>query len=58
MTRIKIDYDEWYPVYTYSPSDAKRSTIEVDEATLQKISRAFARFDEAQQLLIELYDKS
>lgn len=52
--RIRIDRDEWYPVYSHHQNAtwwAGESTREISDADLSRLNRAFDEFKWAQDLL-------
>ena len=45
--KVKIDWDEWYPVFHVDPRDGRRD-VDVPQETLDRWERIAAEFDAAQ----------
>lgn len=58
MIKIKIDCDEWYPVYGLMDENTSYGKVfEIDEKLEKKLRKAFSDFNECQQILADLYEK-
>ncbi len=55
MTLVKIDSDEWYPVYSLEPEYGYE--VELTDAEIAQVQAAFTAFDKAQDVLRMAWEK-
>lgn len=56
MSKVRIDSDEWYPVYSVTESETFGYEVEATPEQTERWMLAFAAFSEAQDEIGELYD--
>jgi len=55
--KVKIDKDEWYPVYTVSIADNADVDVNIGPRRLARWQRAFEEFWRVQEEMAKVYKK-